>query len=77
MQANPIGTKLKYRNYASTGVVNGSTVILPITLTLARSIIPSQYPILTNQIKQWLPSLAADQYPVRSKRVRPIVTTQY
>ena len=63
-QPNPIGRRQKYATTKTTGTVNGTAVILPIALTLARSIIPAQYKILKNQYKAWLPSLAADQYPV-------------
>jgi len=61
---NPIGTKQKYNRYASTGTVNGTYAIMPIPLTQARSMIPSQYPILQDQYQQLFPTLGADQYPL-------------
>ena len=64
-QPNPIGTLAKYKNFPTTGTVNGSVAMLPINYTLARSLIPSQYPILKAQYQAWLPSLHADKYPVR------------
>ena len=47
--------------------------ILPIPYKLARSIIPSQYPILKKQYQQWLPWLPKDQYPVRHCGMRSYV----
>ena len=61
-QSNPLATRINF----VTGTTNGSTIVLPIDYTVARSLIPSQYPILQNQYKQWLPSLPANQYPVRT-----------
>ncbi|KAK5165175.1 uncharacterized protein LTR77_009273 [Saxophila tyrrhenica] len=63
VQPNPIGKMNKYKNYKTTGTVNGTVAILPIKLTAARGIIPAQYPILEEQYRAWLPSLAADEYP--------------
>lgn len=61
---NPIAKKTKYNRYASTGTVNGSYAILPVSYTLARSLIPSQYPILKDQYQAWLPHLAGNEYPL-------------
>jgi hypothetical protein len=61
---NPIATNKQYYKYPSTGTVNGTYAILPINMTLARSMIPSKYPILQNQISAWLPDLGEDQYPL-------------
>jgi hypothetical protein len=61
---NPIAHQTRYDRFASTGTVNGTYAIMPISFDLARSMIPSQYPILTQQYKQWIPSLADDEYPV-------------
>jgi DNA-binding transcriptional regulator YdaS (Cro superfamily) len=61
-QNNPISTKFTTQ---LTGTINSTIVVVPVNLTQARAIIPSQYPILTKQYQQWIPNLAADQYPVR------------
>ena len=47
-----------------TGTINGTIIVVPIPLTLARSIIPSQYPILTQSYQSLLPSFPKDQYPM-------------
>ncbi len=63
-QPLPSAFALRYRNQPTTGTVNGTIAILPISLTAARKIIPSQYPILTAQYKAWLgDAIADDQYP--------------
>ena len=59
-ESNPLSNR---KNFI-TGTTNGSTIVLPISYTVARSLVPSQYPILKSQYKKWLPSLPADQYPV-------------
>ena len=46
-----------------TGTINGTVALLPIPLSVARSLIPSEYNILTNAYKAWLPSLPRNQYP--------------
>lgn len=47
----------------ATGTLNGTINLLPIPLTLARSLIPSQYNILTEAYRSLLPSFPADMYP--------------
>lgn len=59
-QSNPLSNR---KNYI-TGTTNGTTIVLPIALSAARNLIPAQYPILKKQIKQWLPDLGANQYPM-------------
>lgn len=59
-QPNP----LKNRPNFITGTANGTTIVLPIGYKAARSIIPAEYEILQSQYKQWLPDLAANQYPM-------------
>ncbi|WPH03011.1 Hypothetical protein R9X50_00588500 [Acrodontium crateriforme] len=59
-QPNPIAAD--YPN-DPTGTVNGTIAILPIPYSIARSIIPSEYPILTRAISSILPHLPADEYP--------------
>lgn len=46
-----------------TGTLNGTLAILPIPLSQARRIIPSQYEILTEQYQALLPDLPKDTYP--------------
>ncbi|KAF9735971.1 hypothetical protein PMIN06_002513 [Paraphaeosphaeria minitans] len=46
-----------------TGVINGTTAIVPIPYAVARSIVPSKYPILTVAYKQIFPVLGDDLYP--------------
>ena len=59
-QPNPIAQTYPDQ---TTGTVNGSVIVLPIPLSIARAAIPSQYPILTKQYQQWLPGLGEDMYP--------------
>ncbi|KAJ4336357.1 hypothetical protein N0V87_005508 [Didymella glomerata] len=47
----------------ATGTLNGTISVLPIPLSLARSLIPSQYTILTSAYLSLLPSFPADMYP--------------
>jgi hypothetical protein len=47
----------------ATGTLNGTISVLPIPLSLARSLIPSQYTILTSAYQSLLPSFPADMYP--------------
>ena len=61
-ESNPLASQYVKQ---STGTLNGTVIILPITLQAARAIIPKQYKILKNQIAAWLPDLPAGQYPVR------------
>lgn len=53
-----------------TGTVNATIAILPIPLSLARSIIPSKYAILTHQYKAFLPEFPEDKYPAILQTVR-------
>lgn len=46
-----------------TGVINGTTAIIPIPYTTARKIVPSEYPILTTAYQQVFPSLGENMYP--------------
>ena len=46
-----------------TGVINGTTAIVPIPYAVARSIIPSQYPILTAAYQKVFPTLQSSMYP--------------
>ncbi|MCJ1401129.1 hypothetical protein MMC11_004341 [Xylographa trunciseda] len=59
-QPNPIAAEYPT---LTTGTINGTVAVLPIEYTLARSIIPSQYPIL-NGYQQLLPGFPADKYPL-------------
>jgi hypothetical protein len=59
-QPNPIAAQ--YPNNA-TGVLNGTIAVLPISLDLARSLIPSQYRILEHAYRALLPDFPADMYP--------------
>ena len=47
-----------------TGTINGTILVVPIPLTLARTIIPAQYPILTQSYQSLLPTFPKDQYPM-------------
>lgn len=60
-QSNPIASQYPGK---STGTINGTVTIIPIPYSEARSIIPSQYPILKNAYKQLMPGLGAGMYPV-------------
>ncbi|KAF1969901.1 hypothetical protein BU23DRAFT_512474 [Bimuria novae-zelandiae CBS 107.79] len=59
-QPNPIAQD--YPNDA-TGVINGTTAIVPIPYAVARSIVPAQYSILTSAYRTIFPSLPPDLYP--------------
>jgi hypothetical protein len=59
-QPNPIASL--YPNNA-TGTLNGTVAIIPISLQLARSIIPSQYRILEHAYRALLPSFPEGMYP--------------
>ena len=58
-QPNPIAGR---KNFI-TGTINETVIVLPIPMTTARSLIPSQYKILTKQISAWAPGLAG-QFPM-------------
>jgi hypothetical protein len=57
---NPIASL--YPNNA-TGTLNGTVAIIPITLELARSIIPPQYRILEHAYRALIPSFPKGMYP--------------
>ncbi|KAF1912191.1 hypothetical protein BDU57DRAFT_459730 [Ampelomyces quisqualis] len=57
---NPLASL--YPNNA-TGTLNGTVAILPISLDLARRIIPSQYRILEHAYRAILPTFPKDMYP--------------
>jgi hypothetical protein len=59
-QPNPIASL--YPNNA-TGTLNGTVAIIPISLELARSIIPPQYRILEHAYRALLPSFPQGMYP--------------
>ncbi|MCJ1284784.1 hypothetical protein MMC26_004120 [Xylographa opegraphella] len=59
-QPNPIAAEYPT---LTTGTINGTVAVLPIEYTLARSIIPAQYPIL-NGYKHLLPGFPTDKYPL-------------
>jgi hypothetical protein len=59
-QPNPIASL--YPNNA-TGTLNGTVAIIPISLQLARSIIPPQYRILEHAYRALLPSFPKGMYP--------------
>ncbi|KAF2825466.1 hypothetical protein CC86DRAFT_43499 [Ophiobolus disseminans] len=59
-QPNPIAAL--FPNNA-TGTLNGTVVIIPISLELARSIIPSQYRILEHAYRDLVPSFPEGMYP--------------
>lgn len=61
-QPNPIAVEYPT---LTTGTVNGTIAILPISYALARSIVPAQYGILVDGYQKWLPHLPKDMYPVR------------
>jgi hypothetical protein len=60
-QPNPIAST--YPNNA-TGVLNGTISVVPISLDLARQLIPSQYRILEHAYRHLLPSFPKDKYPI-------------
>jgi hypothetical protein len=59
-QPNPIASQ--YPNSA-TGTINGTVAIIPIPYAQARSIVPSQYPILKKAYEKLMPGLNG-MYPV-------------
>ncbi|TVY78317.1 hypothetical protein LSUE1_G003884 [Lachnellula suecica] len=58
---NPIASQ--YPNNV-TGTINNTIAVVPISYNLARSIIPSQYGILTKAYKSLLPGFPKDSYPL-------------
>jgi len=61
-QPNPIA---KTFPNAATGTINGTLAVLPIDFEMAREIIPRQYGILRESIRELLPMFPEDKYPVR------------
>lgn len=59
-QPNPVAAQYPQ---LTTGTVNGTIAILPISLKLARKLIPSQYGILVDSYRSLLPSFSKDMYP--------------
>lgn len=59
-QPNPIASL--YPGNA-TGTLNGTVSIIPISLNLARNLIPPQYRILEHAYRQLLPSFPEGMYP--------------
>lgn len=59
-QPNPIASSYPMN---ATGTLNGTIAILPIPLTLARKLIPSQHRILEHAYRHLLPDFAKDMYP--------------
>lgn len=59
-QPNPIASL--YPNNA-TGTLNGSVAVLPISLQLARQLIPPQYVILEHAYRRLLPDFPLGMYP--------------
>lgn len=47
----------------ATGTLNGTITVLPISLALARKLIPPQYGILTHAYRSLLPNFPTDMYP--------------
>jgi hypothetical protein len=47
----------------ATGVINGTTAIIPIPYQVARGVIPAEYAILTSAYREIFPTLPADVYP--------------
>ncbi|EME79254.1 uncharacterized protein MYCFIDRAFT_100513, partial [Pseudocercospora fijiensis CIRAD86] len=59
-QPNPI--RNTYPNEV-TGTINGTTAIVPIPYSVARSVIPSQYGILTKAYEELIPGFPKNMYP--------------
>jgi len=66
-QPNPIAAQYPGN---VTGTVNATLAILPIPFSLARSLIPKEYAILTSQYRSFLPELPKDMYPALLQTVR-------
>jgi hypothetical protein len=60
---NPIASLYPFN---VTGTINSTISVVPIPYKLARSIIPSQYGILTKAYEELLPGFPPNSYPVRS-----------
>lgn len=59
-QPNPIAGQ--YPNDV-TGTINGTTALIPIPYSVARSMIPSQYGILTKAYQSLIPNLPPNTFP--------------
>ncbi|KAF1832815.1 hypothetical protein BDW02DRAFT_407667 [Decorospora gaudefroyi] len=59
-QPNPIASLYPMN---ATGTLNGTISVIPISLKLARELIPSQYGILEHAYRHLLPSFPKDMYP--------------
>lgn len=59
-QPNPIATDFPKD---VTGVINGTTAIIPIPYDIARSIVPSKYAILVAAYRKLFPGIQEDDYP--------------
>ncbi|KAF1938144.1 hypothetical protein EJ02DRAFT_469142 [Clathrospora elynae] len=59
-QPNPIASLYPLN---ATGTLNGTVTVLPISLALARKLIPSQYRILEHAYRHLLPSFPEGMYP--------------
>ncbi|KAJ4415969.1 hypothetical protein N0V85_002471 [Neurospora sp. IMI 360204] len=60
-QPNPLATT--FPNNA-TGVLNGTLAILPVPISLARRLVPSQYAILESAYRSLVPDFPEGMYPV-------------
>ncbi|KAK8040777.1 hypothetical protein PG994_013784 [Apiospora phragmitis] len=62
-QSSPNPIAQQYPNLVS-GTLNGTTLIVPIPLELARALIPEEYTILENAYRCLLPSFPTGMYPL-------------
>jgi hypothetical protein len=60
-QPNPIASTYPTN---ATGTLNGTVAVIPISLDLARSIIPTQYRILEHAYRSLLPTFPEGMYPI-------------
>lgn len=63
---NPIASQYPNR---PTGIIAGTVAVIPIPYHLARSIIPSEYGILTSAYESMLPGFPKDSYPLVVKAI--------
>ena len=66
-QPNPIA---KDRPNEVTGTINGTTAIVPVPYSVARSIVPSQYPILRAAYEKLIPGFPKDMFPAEFEAVQ-------
>lgn len=59
-QPNPIASEYPQK---TTGTINGTTAVVMVPFSVARSVIPAQYGIVTTAIKEHFPDLPSDMYP--------------